>query len=198
MKLASHDSWSFKSPIKWWMKPFHFVAKCQSKKIKAQYEKYGAKLFDMRLRFEKDKWYVSHGSMLFTEIPYDDLEFLSGKGVMVRVLLEYNKEPKDSSIIEGKFYSICQSLQRQYPLIKFFGGNCKYKWSRIIYDFQNGKPQLIDEYSSMTSWFKSKNKFLRIIDDWIPWLYAKFHNKKNIKKYQNEDKYLFLDFVNIQ
>ena len=86
----------------------------------------------------------------------------------------------------------------EYTKIKFFGGNRKFDWKRL-FNFKNDDEQLIDLYSSTTTLFKSDNKFLRIIDDLYPWLYAKLMNKKHYQKYNDEkDKWLFIDFVNIK
>ena len=89
--------------------------------------------------------------------------------------------------------------------IYFFGGRRKYDWIKI-HDFKNEDIPLLDLYSSTTRFFgkanfKDKlNTFLNIIDDWCPWLYARFHNKKNYQEYINSDKKecLICDFVNIR
>ena len=61
---------------------------------------------------------------------------------------------------------------------------------------------MVDYYSSTTSWFiHTDNSFLRKIDDWWPWPYAKFHNKKNIEKAKRDLRvidFILLDFVNIR
>nr|DAH01868.1 MAG TPA: hypothetical protein [Crassvirales sp.] len=33
MKLGTHNSMSYLKPKRWWMRPFHFIAKCQSRHI---------------------------------------------------------------------------------------------------------------------------------------------------------------------
>lgn len=57
-------------------------------------------------------------------------------------------------------------------------------------------------YGSMTSLFKSRNKFLKIIDDWYPKIYARRMNKKNrsyCDLYKDDDtKLIQFDFVDIQ
>ena len=69
-----------------------------------------------------------------------------------------------------------------------------------MYEFINEDiPTLIDRYSSTTSLFNSDNKFLRIIDDLYPKLYAKLRNKKNFKEFDEcPNDYLFVDFVEIR
>ena len=69
-----------------------------------------------------------------------------------------------------------------------------------MYEFTNEDiPTLVDRYSSTTSLFESDNKFLRIIDDLYPKLYAKLRNKKNFKEFdEGPNDYLFVDFVEIR
>jgi hypothetical protein len=196
LKLGSHNSWSF-APINWYIP--HFVCKCQNLNIEEQY-KAGVRLFDLRLRFKfnESRWRVAHGSAFFNVDWREDLAWLNNKGdCYVRVVLEYNKKPVEYDLIKSLFKGYCEHLSSIFPNIKFFGGNRKWDWKRI-YEFKNPDEPLIDKYSSTTSWFKSKSRFLKIIDDWWPWLYAKFHNKETIKQYKlygPSDKWLFIDFV---
>ena len=66
MLLGSHNSLSYLPPKKWYMKPFHFMARCQSVDYVKQYEEYGIRLFDIRLWFnEKGEIEVRHGLFVF-------------------------------------------------------------------------------------------------------------------------------------
>ena len=38
MILQAHNSWSYLKPKVWWLRPFAFMARCQSKDIFEQYE----------------------------------------------------------------------------------------------------------------------------------------------------------------
>ena len=196
LKLGSHNSWSF-GKTKWYIPSF--ICKCQKLTIQQQYL-YGVRLFDLRLRLDKDLiWKAAHGFALFDVDYIKDLEFLNRRTLgFVRVILEYNSEPEHKISTTEYFKAYCSFLERRYSNITFFGGNAKWNWEQI-YKFKNEDPELIDLYSSTTSWFKSNNKFLRIIDDWWPWLYAKFHNKKNYERYlkSESDKWFFIDFVNM-
>ena len=59
-----------------------------------------------------------------------------------------------------------------------------------LYRFKNKhNPTSISKFASSAT----KNKF----DDLWPWLYAKIHNKESLKENRN-NKYIWLDFVNIQ
>ena len=62
MILGSHNSWSYLTPRKWWMKLFRFVAQCQDYDIKTQYEQFGVRCFDLRLKFDVEgHTMVAHG-----------------------------------------------------------------------------------------------------------------------------------------
>lgn len=194
--LGSHNSWTF-AKSNWLIPPFW--ARCQKLDIKDQYE-LGVRVFDLRLRWNKktNKWGVSHGKTFFNALYEDDLKWLDFKGdAYVRVMLEYNSKPKCSEEIEQGFIEKCRSLEFAYPNIRFWGGNVKYDFHRIAYRFNNESPLVLDKYSSVTSLFKSNNKFLKIIDDWCPWFYARLENKKEYEEFvkNDNDGYLFVDFI---
>lgn len=203
MNIGSHNSLSYKYPEKWWMRPFHFVAKCQNVDFIQQYN-LGVRVFDLRIAFGSDGFVqVKHGYMVFkvSGLYLDSfLKFLDEKGdCYLRVILEFNSKPKDIDYQEYRFKQTCEFLEKAYSNIKFFGGNRKYDW-KVIYEFKNKDvPTLVDRYSSTTSLFKSDNKFLRIVDDIWPWLYARLMNKKNFAEFDKNSKdYLFTDFVDMQ
>ena len=205
MNIGSHNSLSYIRPKKWWMRPFHFMARCQDIDFVDQYI-LGARVFDLRISFDRKhfgKVQVRHGAMEF-DVPTSLLNlfyyYLNSAGdCYLRVILEFNKEPKDIEYQEQKFKTYCEQLENKYKHIKFFGGNRKYDWN-VVYQFMNEDiPTLVDRYSSTTSLFKSDNKFLRIIDDLYPKLYAKLRNKKNFKEFdEGPNDYLFVDFVEIR
>ena len=112
---------------------------------------------------------------------------------------DYNVNKIDNlDELKQKFIDFCTQIEIKYPSIKFYGGKTVNDW-KTIYEFKN-KPDIkeISLYSSVTSLFNSKNKFLRIIDDLCPWIYARLRNKKNINAYKDSDCTLVVDFINIQ
>ena len=66
--LGAHNSLTYLRPKKWWMVPFHWMARCQGVDYKEQYEKYGVRLFDLRIWFSDDtrEIVVCHGVMTFS------------------------------------------------------------------------------------------------------------------------------------
>lgn len=205
MKIGSHNSLSYRKPV-WYQRLIHFTGKCQSVDYKEQYEKYGVRLFDLRIWFNDDyKFEIRHGIIKFditeNEI-YQFLSYLNKKGdCYVRIIFEetnINKRQVDIEYKEHLFTGWCKYVQQIYTKINFFGGNRKFDWKRL-FKFKNEDEYLIDLYSSTTTLFKSDNKFLKIIDDLCPILYAKLKNKKHYQQYKDEkNRWLFIDFVNIK
>lgn len=196
--FGSHNSWTFRTPIKWYLKPLYFLAQCQEVDIQTQMKDYNISLFDLRVKFINNEPYIHHGLFNYGKVDYADLKLLNDNNCYLRVMLESNSKMKDQILQEQQFITFCNELTQKYPNIKFFGGNRKFD-GKGVYNFNTlQQPTLIDLYSSVTTLFDSDNKYLRILDDWFPRLYALLKNKKNLKEYvDTEDTYLFYDFVNI-
>ncbi len=191
MILQSHNSWSYLKPSKWWLKPFHFIAKCQNINIYEQYNKYGVRSFDLRVRFDEKKGIiVAHGFMEFS-INYmelmEHLKFLNDKGCYLRILHEARNKKQYTNFSVNAFKEFCSDLEKKFPNIIFFCGKNLYKWTND-YEFVYS-PSEDEKYSSVTA--------PKIIDDWWPWIYAKLNNKKILKKGTEKD-ILSIDFVNIR
>lgn len=192
MIIGSHNSWSYLTPKKWWMKLIKFTAKCQDVDIRTQYEKYNVKCFDLRINFlnKFETVQVVHNHIVYDiDISKlsDNLRYLNCKNdVKVRVLLDIRNKNKltDKQIIY--FRGFCKSLENNFKAITFFGGTDLCKGS-LIYDFKNNIT-IDDKYASVAE--------PKIIDDWYPRIYALFNNKKNIAKGTDKD-VLLIDFVNI-
>lgn len=126
MNIGSHNSLSYLRPKKWWMRLFHFMARCQDIDFVDQYI-LGARVFDLRISFDRKhfgKVQVRHGAMEF-DIPTSFLNlfyyYLNSAGdCYLRVILEFNKEPKDIEYQEQKFRTYCEQLENKYKHIKFF------------------------------------------------------------------------------
>lgn len=196
--LGSHNSWSYLKSKKWWMRPFSFMARCQSKNIKEQYITYGVRCFDLRIRYDElGRLVIAHSLM---EYDYDwfflkmDLTWLDTQGdCYVRILHEArNKRQYKEKSVEA-FKSFCQRLTETFPNICFWCGRNLYNWE---YDYQfdyakaphQSEPTCEEKYSSVC--------LPKYIDDWFPWIYAKFNNRSIRNQGTNLD-ILLIDFVNI-
>lgn len=181
MKLGTHNSMTYLPPKKWWMYPFRFAARCQTKTIEEQY-KLGARMFDLRIDYDNTfKPYFRHGSMAFKGDVLAVLAFLNSKGAYVRLLLENKKE---DYFKEYQFIHDCVTWVANYPNITFFCGRRKGDWKQL-FKFEADDINVAQPVSSMTG---------TILDDWCPWFYARFNNKKN---YKNRDlnQWTLFDFI---
>ena len=148
--FGTHNSWTYRKPIKWYMKPLRFLAQCQDVDIQTQLKEYNISLFDLRVKFINNEPYIHHGIFNYGKVDYNDLKLLNDNNCYLRVMLESNSKMKDQIIQEQQFITFCNELKQKYPNIKFFGGNRKYD-GKVVYNFKTAYPSLIDLYSSVTS-----------------------------------------------
>ena len=188
--LSSHNSWSFLSAKKWWMRPFAFMARCQRIDIYRQYQ-LGVRCFDLRIKFDKSgRLQVAHGMMVYdinSSQLKEHLQWIHDRGdCMVRVLHEVRRKAEYTEESVRKFGSWCKEMEVTYHQIDFWGGNNLYNWN-VDYDFWC-KPTCEEIYASVRP--------PRLIDDWWPWLYARLNNK-HIKQAGTTKDILMIDFVDI-
>lgn len=209
MKLASHNTFTYLPVRQLWLLPFAFMARCQRKNINTQWLQ-GARMFDLRVRFDRDEypvichglveyeggWSVIH-SILFT-MNGEETSFqhpMNGQ-IYFRVVLETSKPDARQ---EDLFREFCEKLESRYRRIKFFGGNNRTDWDckHPIYKFEEETPKIEHRYSSTQALFPNGPKWLRKVDDLCPVLYARLHNRESREAWTGED-WLMLDFVDIQ
>lgn len=191
MILGSHNSWSYLTPKNWWANLIKFTAKCQKYDIRTQYEKYGVRCFDFRLKFVDGEPVIAHGPVIYKytlEQLIDDLNYLDEKGdVWLRILHEVRTKKDYTEDNIQAFKAFCADIERMYPNLKCWCGRNLYNWG-VDYEFKYN-PSCEELYSSVCP--------PKYLDDWIPIIYAKLHNKKNLKKGTDKD-IMLIDFVNIQ
>ena len=73
--IATHNSLSYTKPKYWFLRPFNFMAKCQTKSLQEQFAA-GAKSFDLRFAKHRGKWYGAHGLQLYKVTLEDALDIL--------------------------------------------------------------------------------------------------------------------------
>ena len=189
--LGSHNSWSYLPPKQWWLRPFAFIAKCQNVDIKTQYEKYGVRCFDLRIKFDGGT-YIAHGFCKYRytkEQLTDDLLWLNDKkDCYVRVLHEIRRKREYNEEENLQFRVYCHFLEANFKNIKFWCGRNLYNWEYDWY-FDTEEPSCHENYASV-----SKYKYLI---GWWPWLYAKLCNKEIRNSTYKED-ILLVDFINIK
>ena len=195
MILGSHNSWSYLKPQKWWMRLLSFTAKCQCKTIEEQYEKYGVRCFDLRLRYINGEAYVVHNDFVYGKFWGEisqTLQWLNDKrDVAIRVIHDVRTKSKYKPLSVKLFKDDCKRLEEEYPNILFWNGKNLYN---LEYDYNfEYFPKCIEKYSSVCP--------PRILDDWLPFLYATIKNKWIYRRYKLDNTYtsiLLIDFVNIK
>ena len=208
MKLGSHNTMTYLRPKVFWQRLLPFVGRCQSVDYKVQHS-LGAVGYDLRLFWDDDgKLEYRHGFLRFPADNIDEvLSYAESNNIIVRVLLEvrsYNKLlVSNIDGLRSRFKAYCSNIEKKYPSILFFGGQESGSGEKL-YTFKTETSGLaIDElHSSVTSLFKSNNKFLRMIDDLFPIIYSLIKNEKNISSYRNnkekDNTYLYVDYIEIQ
>lgn len=181
---GSHNSMTYLTPYRWWMKPLQLVAKCQSKTLAEQVEHVG--YIDIRLSVRSSGLVqLAHGWVLYSNIHlaeiFDVLETYTG---YCRIIWEDNYDK--STEAKEQFIKYCSELEEWYPNVKFVGGRQKSTWEQV-YQFKAAEPKLLDKYSSMDKKWLS----------WCPYLYAKLFNKKNLSEFNESDNesILLMDFI---
>lgn len=208
MKLGSHNTMTYLRPKVFWQRLLPFIGRCQSVDYKVQHS-LGAVGYDLRLFWDSDgQLEYRHGFLRFSADNIDEvLSYAESNNIIVRVLLEvrsYNKGLIGNiDELRSRFKAYCSEIEEKYPSILFFGGQESGSGEKL-YTFKSDTGDLAIEelHSSVTSLFKSHNKFLRMIDDLFPIIYSLIKNEKNINSYRNnkdkENTYLYVDYVEIQ
>ena len=191
MILGSHNSWSFRTPKKLWMKTLAFTARCQRKTIKEQYEKYGVRCFDLRIRWFDCTPHVVHNDFdygTFNDIVSDIVYLNNQRNVWIRLIHDVRSAKDYTSQSVHLFKCFCEAMLDDFPNITWWCGRNLYNWEKD-YDF-GLEPYCSEMYSSVCP--------PKIIDDWIPIAYAKLNNKKIRKAAESQKEgILLIDFVDI-
>lgn len=187
--LASHNSWTYLPPKKWWMWLLRFTAKCQRLSIKEQYE-HGVRCFDLRVKWIDRKMVVAHGIIEYdidAQQVVDDLIWLNDKGdCFVRLIHEIRNKYENTQTAKNYFRNFCDTVEKKLTRICFWNG-------QNLYDHRNDyhficEPTCEELYASVMN--------PKWIDDWWPWWYARLNNKR-IKEEGTTKDILMIDFVDI-
>lgn len=197
MTKASHNTFSYCSPMQWYLKPFAFIAKCQSKPLYQQVRE-GIKVFDLRIRKDRDEQLViAHNAFIYEKGELNILNILewldseskySDERIYVRVLHEIRND-RQLMYDDGSFVDFCSKITKKFTNLVFFGGQRTMDWQQeytFPADLFGEKVEYIEKHESVR-W----PKWLH----WWPWLYAKLYNKTNIELYKDKDIIMFYDFV---
>lgn len=203
--VGTHNSMSYLKPKYWFLKPFNFIAKCQSLSIEEQSNI--CNIIDVRVYWDvkTNKWEFAHGSMSFKSDMdvYDVCDiFLKGcrernEWPHIRIILEKVINKKNEEQEFKRFSSLCNWLETIYGTqITFMGGNYKKTWKKL-YQF---KGYNVFNDAAIHQFVGSMAEDARWYEKIIPWLYAKRMNKKNqifLRHTEENNAYIF-DFIQIK
>lgn len=188
-KLGSHNSMTYLTPKQWYLYPFKWMAQCQSKDIKYQYD-LGIRYFDIRVRYDKNGIpEFAHGLLSFKADVYQTLKDMNafGEELQIRLLLELSKESKDTEFQTECFKKDCEKWSGELKNLKFHCGRRKYDW-KVVYKFENPEPSIDQKVSSMLG---------KKWDDIFPFVWSYIYNKEFIQNGTDKE-YLLLDFVHLR
>lgn len=201
MKLASHNTVTYLPIKQWYLRPFTFMARCQSRSYIMQY-KLGARFFDIRVRFDKNgKPYCAHGLAAYDINPsriigkLEKRAFMDDEEIYIRLLLESTSK-RNADFQERCFKNFCERMERLYSFPHFFstniifcGGQTKRDW-HTVYDFKNPLPPIVELYASAP---KQRNPLWKI----CPYLYRKYITRKleTSELATRKDLLLMIDFI---
>lgn len=189
--LGSHNSWTYLRPRRWWMRLIRFAARCQRVSVREQYEDYGVRCFDLRVRFDHGEMVMAHGVV---EYRYalaqllQDLRWMNTEGdCLVRVVHEVRTRSQQSESSAVAFRDFCSMLEATYPAVSFWCGRNLADW-QVDYQFMNTDPSCEELYASVCP--------PRFDDIW-PWLFA-WLNNSYIRLQGTDKEVLLIDFVDIE
>lgn len=197
MIKGSHNTFTYLRPKQWWLRPFAFIAKCQSNPVDIQIQN-GVRCLDLRVRTNKDgEIEVPHNAFVYIKgkdrikklLYHIYLSIPEGEQVHIRVLHEVRNKKQEKYSNKESFENFClwlESLEEDFPNIKFFGGQRIMDWRQDFVFPREDEIQYVEKHASVAwpKWFH-----------WWPWLYAKLYNKRIVEEYKNKDVVLFYDFL---
>ena len=190
MVIGSHNSWSYHRARRWWLRPLAWMAKCQRVPIATQYDVFGVRCFDLRVRFSRDGHLrVAHGLCEYDITDnrlFDDLNYLNAKGdCLVRVLHEVRTKRAHTEERVRKFRRLMSAMEGRYVAIRFWCGRNLATWE-VDYQFYEPDPSCAERYGSVCQRWMG----------WWPWLWAWRHNAEaKARKYAEQ--VLLVDYVDI-
>lgn len=141
MILGSHNSLSFLTPNKWWMKLFNFYYKTQDKNLVEQI-KSGVHMFDIRVRFTTDGlvkichngWEYKNAFVIddFVNIILDTIRIhkIDDEKYYIRLVLETSETRFGQELMFIDLGNCFKKMADENIVI--FGGQRKFDWSRVI------------------------------------------------------------------
>lgn len=187
VRLGTHNSLSYLRPRQWWLRPFAWMARCQSLTIEEQWEA-GVRYFDIRVKFDKNKVAKSGHGLMTYDVRVDHILWLiedyaisSREKAVVRLFHE-NKRRKPTEDREA-FRAFCRyAVAFHGDHIRFVEGGCRHDYVEMIAD-------KVPMRVCYAEYFKQ-----RLCIPW-PKRWAKRNNHR-MHRGDNADEWSVYDFIN--
>lgn len=181
-KIIAHNTMSFLPVRQWWLRPFAWIARCQTA------FHLDADGYDLRVRFREGMPVFAHGLIEYEGDVEEWLAYISryAHGRSVRLLLEVsplmNRWHRAMQAVH--FLRFCEEAQGLFSDLTFYGGWARDEWREKIYDFHTQEPRVTEMHGSV-----SGNKLNCL---WLK-AWARRHNREIVEGAQTE--WVMLDFV---
>lgn len=200
--VATHDSYTYMKPKNPLMNLISLWWRCQKKTIKEQYD-LGARIFDIRVYRNNDKWGMAHGFAHFDEnfrTISDICEYFKTNfpGSVIRIYLEDNVKKNDD--LKEFFLAEADEAFGKYQYM-FWEVGTHHPWV-TYYRNKEFSPQIKEYYCHLFNWNTDRGFWYNIKNfDWSSWslpAYAKKHNIPITDEMIQDDKVMHLfDFIGV-
>ena len=196
MFIGSNNSLTYLKPNNDWFENIFNLGKCQEVDYETQYLFYGVRLFDFKLFVDHNNHIIVKNGIY--EYPmfsfYEILDFLNKKGdAIVLITLDtpywhYSKHMV--KLVEDRFKEICRIIESIYEYVWFCGGYGQYNGKKLYkfdWEEKNEMPTLVKPCDH--------SRLYRFVTKWCPMFIGKL-NRKYIKRFEDKNVYLMLNYVN--
>lgn len=126
--IGSHNSFTYKRGVRWWMRLLRPVARCQRRGLTHQGDGWCA-MYDMRLRVYRGHICVSHGPVVYGRFIDAERELLEhgrrhGRVACVRVLLEGRWTTSQLVFLEGHM--------KHVRGVRYVCGRRRRDWRKVL------------------------------------------------------------------
>ena len=136
--FATHDSLTAYKVKYWFLRPFNFMSKCQTKDLTEQFSA-GVRSFDLRFARHRGKWYGAHGMQIY------DITLETALGILAELSLKeelYFRVLHEDTFLKKSDYkklykSITEYLSNKNHNLKLLYVASKRTWYIINTDFVN-------------------------------------------------------------
>lgn len=198
--IISHDSFTFDKPSNILLNLIKIFWKCQSLTIKQQYE-CGVRVFDVRVKRYKNRWYGGHGIYRAKYESFDTLDSLckyfkySYPDSYIRIYLEDKSESSKEIFLKEAKYVFIEHNNMIWEIGTHFPWQTYYKNDHLPFT------EIKEYYCHLFNWNPDKSIWHNIkhfdCSSWSLPLYSKKHNIQITEEMKNDKIGYMFDYIGI-